>query len=211
MKRLLVIGALMWTLCAVSPAVAATSPISHVAWVVMENHGYSSTIGSSQAPYINQLANTYGLATNYSALSHPSLPNYIALTSGGTQGVTDDSGTSTYRLNVPSIFSQLPGGRSRSLQESMPSNCRKSDAGQYVLHHNPMAYYTNLGTDCSKFDVPFGASPDLSAAFTFITPNATHDMLDGTVAQGNAFLASYVPALMATSQYQAGNAAIFIT
>jgi phosphatidylinositol-3-phosphatase len=211
MKRLLVIGGLLWTLCVASPAVAATSPISHVVWVVMENHGYGSIIGSSQAPYINQLANTYGLATNYFALSHPSLPNYIALTSGGTQGVTDDSGTSTYRLNVPSIFSQLSGGRSRSLQESMPSNCRNSDSGLYVLHHNPMAYYTNLGTDCSNFDVPFGAAPNLSAAFTFITPNSTHDMLTGTVAQGNSFLASYVPALMATSQYQAGTTAIFIT
>ena len=74
-----------------------------------------------------------------------------------------------------------------------------------------MAYYTNLGSDCANFDVPFGASPDLSAAFTFITPNAVHDMLDGTIAQGDSFLSSYVPALMATPQYQAGNTAIFIT
>ena len=177
----------------------------------MENHGSGSIIGSSQAPYVNQLANSYGLATNYFAISHPSLPNYIALTSGGTQGVGDDNGPSSHPLNVPSIFSQLPGGQSRSLQESMPSNCLKSDSGQYVLHHDPMAYYTNLGSDCGSFDVPFGASPDLSAAFTFITPNAIHDMLNGTVAQGDSFLSSYVPALMATAQYQAGNTAIFIT
>ena len=149
--------------------------------------------------------------TNYFAISHPSLPNYVALTSGSTQGVGDDNGPSSHPLNVPSIFSQLPGGQSRSLQESMPSNCLKSDSGQYVLHHNPMAYYTNLGSDCANFDVGFGASPDLSAAFTFITPNAVHDMLDGTIAQGDAFLSSYVPALMATPQYQAGNTAIFIT
>ena len=153
----------------------------------------------------------YGLATNYFAISHPSLPNYVALTSGGAQGISDDSGPSSHPLNVPSIFSQLPGGQSRSLQESMPSNCLKSDSGQYVLHHNPMAYYTNLGSDCGSFDVPFGGSPDLSAAFTFITPNAVHDMLDGTVAQGDSFLSSYVPTLMATPQYQAGNTAIFIT
>ena len=177
----------------------------------MENHGSGSIVGSSQAPYVNQLANSYGLATNYFAISHPSLPNYVALTSGSTQGVGDDNGPSSHPLNVPSIFSQLPGGQSRSLQESMPSSCLKSDSGQYVLHHNPMAYYTNLGSDCGNFDVGFGASPDLSAAFTFITPNAIHDMLDGTIAQGDAFLSSYVPALMATPQYQAGNTAIFIT
>lgn len=210
LRRLLISAGLLVAFCVVTPAAAAASKITHVVWVVMENHGYGSVIGSSQAPYTNQLANTYGLATNYFALSHPSLPNYIALTSGGTQGVTDDSGPSTYPLNVPSIFSQLPGGLSRSLQESMPSNCLKADSGQYVLHHNPMPYYTNLGTDCGNFDAPFGASPDLSASFTFITPNATHDMLNGTIAQGDSFLSSYVPALIATPQYQAGNTAIFI-
>jgi hypothetical protein len=202
------------TLCVIAPATAAASSsgkITHVVWVVMENHGSGSIVGSSQAPYINQLANSYGLATNDVAISHPSLPNYIAMTSGGTQGVSDDSGPSSYPLSVPSIFSQLPGGLSRSLQEGMPSSCLKSDSGQYVVHHNPMAYYTNLGSDCGKFDVAFGASPDLSAAFTFITPNAIHDMLNGTIAQGDSFLSSYVPALMATPQYQAGNTAIFIT
>src|ERR1700761_9041192 len=90
--------------------------ITHVVWVLMENHGYSSIVGSSQAPYINQLANTHGLATNYFALSHPSLPNYIGLTSGGTQGISDDNDPSSHALTVPSIFSQLPGGQSRSLQ-----------------------------------------------------------------------------------------------
>ncbi|MGZ4283289.1 MAG: alkaline phosphatase family protein [Solirubrobacteraceae bacterium] len=184
--------------------------VTHVVWVLMENHGYGSIIGSSQAPYINQLANTYGLATNYFALSHPSLPNYIGLTSGGTQGISDDNDPSSHPLSVPSIFSQLPGGMSRSLQESMPSNCLKTDSGQYLARHNPMAYYTNLGTDCSNYDVPFGSSPDLSAAFTFVTPNAIDDMHDGTIAQGDLFLSKYVPALMATPQYQAGNTAIFI-
>ena len=214
MRRHLIIVGLLMTCCLAAPAAAAassSSKIQHVVWVVMENHGSGSIIGSSQAPYVNQLANSYGLATNYFAISHPSLPNYIALTSGGTQGVGDDSGPSSHPLNVPSIFSQLRGGQSRSLQESMPSNCLKSDSGQYVLHHDPMAYYTNLGSDCANFDVPFGSSPDLSAAFTFITPNAIHDMLNGTVAQGDSFLSSYVPALMATAQYRAGNTAIFIT
>ncbi|MBV9003972.1 MAG: metallophosphoesterase [Solirubrobacterales bacterium] len=74
-----------------------------------------------------------------------------------------------------------------------------------------MAYYTNLGPDCSNFDVPLGSTPDLSAAFTLITPNAIDDMHDGTIAQGDSFLSSFVPALTATSQYQAGNTAIFIT
>ena len=224
MRRLLIIAGLLMAfsvlLAAAAPprsvqtavVVAASSgKISRVVWVVMENHGYGSLIGSSQAPYINQLANTYGLATNYFAVSHPSLPNYIALTSGSTQGISDNNDPSGHPLNVPSIFSQLPGGQSRSLQETMPSNCLKSDSGEYLIHHNPMPYYTNLGSDCSSFDVPFGPSPDLSASFTLITPNGLHSMVDGTIAQGDSFLSSYVPALIATPQYQAGNTAIFIT
>ena len=189
---------------------ASGGKIQHVVWVVMENEDYASIIGSAAAPYINSLANTYGLATNYSAISHPSLPNYIAMTSGSPQGITDDSDPSSHQLNVPNIFSQLPGGASRSVEESMPSNCAQSDSGQYAVRHDPEAYYTNLGSDCGNYDVPFGSAPDLSARFTFVTPNVIDDMHDGTISDGDNFLKGYLPALMSTSQYQAGNTVIFI-
>jgi len=185
--------------------------IRHVVWVLMENKDYSSVIGSGPAPYINHLAHRYGLATNYSAISHPSLPNYIALTSGSTQRVSDDSGPSSHRLAAPSIFSQLPHGASRSLEQGMPSNCARDDSGGYAVRHNPEAYYTNLGRECASFDVPFGAKPNLSARFTFVTPNLTNDMHDGSIQDGHRFLQSSVHALMATSQYRAGNTVIFIT
>lgn len=190
---------------------SASGPIQHVVWILMENQDYGSIIGSSSAPYITSLANTYGLATNYAAISHPSLPNYVALTSGSTQGISDDSDPSSHPLNVPSIFSELPGGASRSLEEGMPSNCAQGNSGGYAVRHNPEAYYTNLGSDCSNFDVPFASAPDLSARFTFVTPNLTDDMHDGTIADGDNFLKSYVPAVMATPQYQSGSTAIFIT
>jgi len=176
----------------------------------MENESYGSIIGSGSAPYINSLANTYGLATNYSAISHPSLPNYIALTSGSDQGITDDSDPSSHQLNVPSIFSELTGGTSRSLEQNMTSSCARGNAGEYAARHNPEAYYTNLGTDCSSYDVPLGAVPDLSARFTFVTPNLINDMHDGTIADGDNFLSSFVPALLATPQYQFGTTAIFV-
>ena len=66
----------------------ATPPATydHVVWILMENHSYSQIIGSPNAPYINQVASECGLATNYFAISHPSLPNHIALTSGSTRG-----------------------------------------------------------------------------------------------------------------------------
>ena len=192
------------------PLAGPRHDIQHVVWILMENKDYSSVVGPGSAPYINGLARRYGLATNYSAISHPSLPNYIALTSGSDQGISDDSDPSAHRLNVPSIFSQLPRGGSRSLEQSMPSHCDRSDSGEYAVWHNPETYYTNLGQDCSRYDVPFGAKPDLSARFTLVTPNLINDMHDGSVQDGDRFLRSYVPALMATPQYRSGNTVIFI-
>ncbi len=132
------------------PNARARHKIQHVVWILMENKDYSSVVGSGSAPYINRLAHGYGVATDYSAISHPSLPNYIALTSGSDQGISDDSDPSSHRLNVPSIFSQLPGGASRSLEQGMRSNCAKGDSGEYAVRHNPETYYTNLGQECSQ-------------------------------------------------------------
>jgi hypothetical protein len=174
----------------------------------MENKGYSEVIGSDQAPYINSLRRRYGVATNYFAVSHPSLPNYIALTSGSTQGISDDDDPSSHRLSVPSIFSQL-GGQSRSLEQSMPSKCDRGNSGDYAVRHDPEAYYVNLGSNCD--DVPFGPAPELSAKFTFITPNVCNDMHDCGVSSGDNFLKSYVPRLMSTPQYRSGTTVIFIT
>jgi phosphatidylinositol-3-phosphatase len=186
-----------------------TGSYSHVVWVVMENHSYSEIIGNSSAPYINQLAQQYGNATQMFAETHPSLPNYIAMTSGSPQGISDDNAPSSHPLNVPNIFTQL-GANSRSLEQSMPSNCSKSDSGTYAVKHNPAAYYTNY-SQCGTNDVPLGSTPDLSAAFTFITPNMCNDMHDCSVSTGDQFLQSFIPQLLKTPQYQAGNTVIFLT
>jgi fibronectin type 3 domain-containing protein len=188
----------------------------HIVWIVMENTSYEQIVGSSSAPYINSLVSQFGSATNFHAENHPSLPNYIAMTSGSEQGISDDGNPSSHPLNVENVFHQLPAGASRSLEESMPSNCFKSDStdangGKYSAHHNPMAYYTNLGTDCANFDVPLGSSPDLSANFTFITPNQCNNMHDCSISTGDSFLQGFVPKIMNSSQYQAGKTAIFIT
>jgi phosphatidylinositol-3-phosphatase len=198
-----------------------TSPVApawgHVVWVVMENKGFEQ-IGAQSAPYINSLVTRCGLATNFLGEAHPSLPNYIAMTSGSTQGIGDDSGPSSHPLNVPSIFSQL-GSDWRALQESMPSNCAKSDAGLYAVRHNPAVYYTNIAGACATQDVPLSDPPDLSARFTFITPNECNDMHSCPTGQdaaaqirnGDGWLASWMPKLLDSSQYKSGNTAIFLT
>jgi hypothetical protein len=190
----------------------ATPPASydHVVWVVMENKAYGSIIGSGSAPYTNQLAAQCGSASQFFAETHPSLPNYIAMTSGGTQGVTNDNGPSSWPLTVPSIFSQLPGAW-RSLQESMTSNCQTTTTTLYAVKHNPAAYFTNLGTECASLDVPLTSTPDISARFEFVTPNLCNDTHDCSVATGDAWLSTFLGKVFASSEYAAGRTAVFLT
>jgi hypothetical protein len=189
----------------------APSRYDHVVWIVFENHSYNQVIGSSSAPYFNRLAGRCGLATNFSAITHPSLPNYIALTSGSTHGITDDGSPSEHPLNVPSIFSQLPSGGSRSLQESMPSNCALKGSGRYAVRHNPQAYYTSVRGDCARYNVPLGKPANISARFTFVTPNLCSDTHDCSVSTGDSWLVAFLPPLLASSEYRAGKTAIFVT
>ena len=192
---------------------------AHVVWILMENKAYEQVIGSDNAPYVNGLAGQCGLATNLHAETSPSLPNYIALTSGSTQGITDDDNPSAHPLKVASIFSQL-GRDWRTLAESMPANCALEDSGLYGVRHNPATYYTNIRQACARQDVPLRPRPDLTARFTFIVPNSCHDMHscpstgDDPAAQiraGDRWLAGFVPKLLNSPQYKSGTTTVFIT
>jgi hypothetical protein len=177
----------------------------------MENRGPDQVLGSPDAPFFNDLGKRCGIASNAHAESHPSLPNSIAMTSGDTQGITDDALPADHPLDVPSIFSQLGAGRWRSLSESMPANCFKENADSYVARHNPPTYYTNIANQCAQQAVPLGAEPDISAPFTFIAPNQEHNTHDTSVAEGDAYLSRLIPQLLRTSEYRAGDTAIFVT
>jgi hypothetical protein len=189
-----------------------------VVWIVMENKQFSQ-IGASSAPYINSLVTRCGLATNFFAEAHPSLPDYIAMTSGSTQGISDDSGPSAHPLGVPSIFSQL-GSDWRALAESMPSNCYRSDSGVYAVRHVPAVYYTNIAAQCDSQVVPLSDPPDLSAKFTFITPNVCNDMHScptggndamTLIGNGDRWLSEWMPKILDAPQYRAGTTAVFLT
>jgi phospholipase C len=203
-----------------SPCGTETSPrtYSHVIWIWLENHSDGTIIGSSQAPYLNQLAAGCGLATNYHNITHPSLPNYIAATSGlGYSALaafsSDCSPVPGCTTPARSIFSQ--GETWRAYEESMPSNCYRGDSGEYAVRHDPPPYYTTLH-GCSSSDVPFSQlATDLAhgrlPAFSFITPNLIDDMHDGTVADGDRWLAINLPEILASPQYQNGSTVVFIT
>jgi phospholipase C len=203
------------------PCGTATTPhtYQHVIWIWMENHSYSDIIGNSQAPYINSLATSCGLATNYHNTSHPSLPNYLAATSGLAQGnlptlsFVDCSPSVICQTSAPSIFGQ--GETWKAYEESMPSNCDTSSSGNFSVSHNPPPYYTSL-SGCASHDVNYTQfATDLAnnalPAFSFITPNLIDDMHNGTIAQGNAWLASNLPTILNSKQYQAKSTVVFIT
>jgi phosphatidylinositol-3-phosphatase len=205
----------------VTPSTGGVPAFSHVYVIIMENHEYSSIVGSSSAPYINSLIASYGLATSYDAVSHPSEPNYIALTSGGLQGVHGDG---VYNLSVDNLFDQVTAsGRTwRSYEQGYPGKCYTGSSasavadgigasGSYVRKHNPAISYTSIsGTQASCANIANLASFDPAAAdFEFITPNLINDMHDGSVQQGDNFLKAFVPTITGSPAF--ANSVVFVT
>lgn len=184
----------------------------------MENHSYGSIIGSSSAPYINSLAGSCGLATNYHNITHPSLPNYLATTSGMSEQAvgafsSDCDPTPSCESSGASLFGQ--GETWKSYVEDMPAPCGRGSTGEYAARHNPAVYYTALA-GCPAFDVPYPAlGQDLAdgrlPAFSFVTPNVLDDMHDGTVADGDRWLAANLPMLLESNLFRLGHLVVFLT
>src|SRR5256885_7138227 len=190
----------------------ALPTFSHVFTIVMENEESSSLIGNSAAPYINGLANRYGLATQYYAISHPSLPNYLAMTAGSTFGITSDC--TTCWVGATNLADQIESsGRSwKAYMEGMPSVCFVGDAYPYMQKHNPWIYYNDIRTNaarCSAHVVPFTQlGADLAggsvANYVWITPNMCSDMHDCSIATGDSWLSQHVPAILNSAAYRNG-------
>lgn len=212
-------GAAARTAAAVVPRACGLRPAPpaawrHVVWVWLENEDYSSVIGSRSAPFLSRLAHTCGIATDYFAITHPSLPNYLAATSGSTWGVVDDDSPSSHPIAGPSIFSQVTaaGLTWRSFEESMPTNCDLTSEGEYAVKHNPAAYYVGIRRQCASRDVPLSAlRVDALPSFTFVTPNICNDMHSCPVATGDTWLRGFIRSLVAGRSYKAGNTIVFIT
>jgi hypothetical protein len=177
---------------------------SHVAIIVMENEEASGVIRNSAAPYINSLARRYGLATASYAITHPSLPNYLALTGGSTQGITSDC--TSCQVSASNLVDQLEAAHVswHAYLEDYPGHCfTGAGAGEYAKKHAPFLYYDDVvrsPSSCRNL-VGFGAlASDLRHGqlprFIWITPNLCDDMHDCSVATGDRFLARTVPPLL---------------
>ena len=162
----------------------------HIVLIMLENRDYPNVIGSGQMPLLNTLATSNILLSNYFAVAHPSLPNYLALMSGGTQAVTSDS--PNYFVNQPNLADEIEAsGRTwKSYLEGLPSPCFMGDSGKYAQKHNPLLYFDSVRLNTARCDrsiVPL-TSLDVDLAkkqlpnFSFIMPdlcNSGHDCSAG--------------------------------
>lgn len=203
-----------------SPTPAPTPTVyDHVVLIVLENHSFETVIGSSQAPYLNSLANQWSLATGYSGVSHPSLPNYLAMIGGSTFGISSDC-TDCF-VDAPSLPDRLEavGKTWNGYLEGMPSPCFVGSSGLYAQKHNPFIYFDSIRNDparCARI-VPYSrlasdfASPATAPNFAFITPNLCNDGHDCTLSTADAWVSHEVPAILSSAAFAGSRSLLMVT
>jgi hypothetical protein len=202
-------------------ATAATLPaLNHVFVIVMENEPYSAIIGSSAAPYVNGLLRTGGLATNYYAVSHPSLPNYLSLTGGSTYGIASDCTTCWVSATNVADRVESAGKSWKAYEESMPSACYVGDSYPYMQKHDPFIYFNDIRTNtsrCQSHVVPYSQlgtdllSASTTPSYAFITPNMCDDMHDCSVGTGDSWLSQQVPQILASPAFTTQRSLLVLT
>jgi phosphatidylinositol-3-phosphatase len=196
--------------------------LSKILVIMEENHSIQQIFPGGM-PYLWTLAQRYAYATDWSDVTHPSLPNYLAIFGGSDFNRPQDclpAAGCTY--SGPSVFGQAlsRGETAKAYEESMPQPCDQTDAGEYDVNHNPWAYFPSEAASCRAHDVPAGrptggalgddvrggALPSVG----LVTPNLLHDGHDGTPAQADAWLRSWVPVLMSGPDWRSGRLTVVV-
>jgi phospholipase C len=191
--------------------------------VIMEENHSIGQVFPSHMPYLWSLALAHGRATSWSDVSHPSLPNYLAIFAGSIfDDPQDCSPGPGCQYTGHTVFGQaIAGGlTARAYEESMPTPCSATNSGEYDVNHNPWAYFPDEASQCAAGDVPAGTvtagalASDLRDGTLpnvgLITPNLMHDGHDGTLAQADTWLASWMPSVLAGPDWVAGRLAVVV-
>ncbi len=210
-------------------AVDPVPSFDHIYVIVMENKSAHSIIGDSDAPYMNHLIRQYGLAIDYTAVSHPSQPNYLAFWSGSTQGVRDDR---NHLIQGTHLGDQLEtsGKNWMIYAENLPLQNKQGQPicfkgatasggpdgqGTYARKHNPAVSFLDINNDtsrCMNHISDFSHFDPGAANVELIVPNLCHDMHDCSVSQGDSWLKDWLPShILNTATWENSNSAIFIT
>jgi acid phosphatase len=176
------------------PVAAGASTPAHIVIVVEENHSAANVIGNKDAPFMNQLAAAGALMTRSYAETHPSEPNYLALFSGSTLGLSSDA-CPVDGGSAPNLASELlaAGYTFAGFAEDLPAvGATTCSAGKYARKHAPWVNFTNVPAATSVPFAAFNARDDYSSLPTvsFVIPNLDNDMHDGTIAQADSWIAA---------------------
>ncbi|KQZ88637.1 hypothetical protein ASD62_04275 [Phycicoccus sp. Root563] len=198
-------------------AAALTAPVvTKLLVVVVENHSLAQM--RSAMPYTYSLAQRYGYADHYTATRHPSLPNYLAIASGSTHGVTDDGGPAVHRLHGPSVFgSALARGRTAGIYlDAMTTPCRLTAAGRYAVKHNPWAYFVDERAACGRYDQPLAAFDRAVRAGTLpdagmLVPDLCHDAHDCSLATADQWFRARMAQVLTGPDWRSGRLAVVLT
>jgi len=195
---------------------AAQPKVTKLLVFVEENHSLAQM--KKGMPYTFGLAKKYGYATRYRAITHPSLPNYIAITGGKTYGVADDADPSSHQLKGRSVFGQaLARGRTAGLYaQSMPGTCATTPSDPYAVKHNPWAYFVGERSGCRAHDLPMTAfGGDVTAGTLprvgMVIPDLDHDAHDGTLKKADRWFKSVMTKVFAGPDWQSGHLAVVLT
>jgi phosphatidylinositol-3-phosphatase len=207
-----------------STSFSATGTLDHVVIIVEENKPATSILENPDAPYFNSLVTKFALAANYTAIMHPSLPNYLAMTGGTTGSISTDCAPQGARclIHERSIVDEIAAsGRTwKMYAEGMPARCSPVDYRKYAVRHNPFVYYPSVTSDaayCAAHDVPFTEfATDLKTRsslpdYSFISPNLCNDMHDCSIGTGDTWLSHVVPAILGSPAFKRGNSLLVIT
>lgn len=164
----------------------------HIIVVMEENHGYDEVIGSPNAPFITELSKEGALFTDSHGVTHPSQPNYLALYSGSTQGISGDSCLEDTTFTTPNLGSALIGKglTFKGYAQTMPSagylDCKylKSDltgATLYARKHCPWVNWqgneeNNIDSALSRPMTDFPKNLSKLPTVAFVIPDMDHDM-----------------------------------
>ena len=200
-----------------APAVVRSGVVTKVLVFVEENHSLSQM--KTGMPYTFGLAQRFGYATSYSAIQHPSLPNYIAITGGQTYGITNDHKPSDNPVPGTSVFGQAitSGKLAAVFVDGMPQNCATTDGGSdYAVKHNPWAYFTNERDTCQRYDVPVdrlpeaitqGALPNIG----MVIPNLCNDAHDCPLSTADAWFKGWMTKIFDGPDWRSGHLAVVLT
>jgi len=199
---------------------AAAVSVSKVLAIIEENHSLAQM--SAGMPYLYGLARRYGYATNYTAIRHPSEPNYLAIAGGSTFGDTADHNPA-FQVAGRSVFGQaVPAGKAARLYaESMTTACQQNSAGSYAVKHNPWASFADERNICKARDLPLG-TPSTGALISdvnrgtlpnvgMIVPNICNDAHDCSLRTADNWLRVWLPRILAGSDFTSGRLAVVVT